>query len=348
MFVRYHIPMSQSRSNNFKVVQLNAENLFLFLSDNTERDWKNMNEKDWQRLSTSNVPNKSLVKTLWLAESLLDMDADVVCMNEVGGIESLHNFAKLFLRGKYVAHLMEGNSDRGIDVGFLVHKDFSKKVELRTHKDRPLDFLYPHERDTNLYFEGMAPDRQVKTHYFSRDCAELRIFEDGQDQPALIVLSVHLKSKLDPEGIDPQGKQRREAEVKTLMKIYRELRAEFSSATKIILAGDFNGSARRQGLAEEFSELANTDLESVLDIMGIANEEAATQLQFNRGGGMNALQIDFIFISPDLKPELITAEVFRYRSDLKVALPIPKTLEQRTYLPSDHFPVIATFKKFLK
>ncbi len=347
MFVRYHIPMSQSRSNNFKVVQLNAENLFLFLSDNTDRDWKNMGEKDWQRLSTSNVPNKSLVKTLWLAETVLDMDADIVCMNEVGGIESLHNFAKLFLKGKYVAHLLEGNSDRGIDVGFLVHRDFLHKVELRTHKNRPLDFLYPHERETNLYFEGMAPERQLKTHYFSRDCAELRVYKENQERPELIVLSVHLKSKLDPENIDPQGKQRREAEVKTLMKIYGELRAEFTPATKIILAGDFNGSARRGAIAEEFAAMADSDLESVIDLAGISGEEAATQLQFNRGGGMNALQIDFIFISPDLKNELSRAEVFRYRSDLKVALPLPKTLEQRTYLPSDHFPVLATFNDFL-
>ncbi|NJM10262.1 MAG: hypothetical protein HC883_05225, partial [Bdellovibrionaceae bacterium] len=149
--------MSLTRPNTFKVVQLNAENLFLYLDDQTERDWRRMTEKEWQRLSSATVPNKSLTKTLWLADSILDMDADIVCLNEVGGQESLHNFAKLFLNGRYVPHLIEGNSDRGIDIGFLVHKDFLSRVELRTHKDRPLQFLYPHERDSNLYFEGMAP-----------------------------------------------------------------------------------------------------------------------------------------------------------------------------------------------
>jgi endonuclease/exonuclease/phosphatase family metal-dependent hydrolase len=340
--------MSRTRSNTFKVVQLNAENLFLFLNDTTDRDWTKVNEKDWQKMSSATVPNKSLVKTLWLAESIKDMDADIVCMNEVGGIESLSNFAKLFLKGTYLPYLLEGNSDRGIDVGFLVHKDFAHKVELRTHKDRPLDFLYPHERESNLYFEGLEPHRFVKTHYFSRDCAELRVFKDGETVPALILLSVHLKSKLDPEGIDPQGKQRREAEAKTLFKIYRELRAEFSPAAKIIVAGDFNGSAKREARAEEFQDLASTDLESVIDLSGLANEDCATQLQFQRGGGVHAMQIDFIFICPELKADLLAAEVFRYRSDLKVALPIPKTLDQRTYLPSDHYPVVATFKNFLK
>lgn len=340
--------MSRNRSNTFKVVQLNAENLFLFLNDTTDRDWRKVSEKDWQRMSTATVPNKSLVKTLWLAESVLDMDADIVCMNEVGGQESLENFAKLFLKGRYVPYLLEGNSDRGIDVGFLVHKEFLARLELRTHKDRPLDFLYPHERDSNEYFQGEAPERQLKTHYFSRDCAELRIFKEGQATPALIILCVHLKSKLDPEGIDPEGKQRREAELKTLMKIYRELRAEFTPSTKIIIAGDFNGCAKRATLSEEFAELAKTDLESVIDIMGLDDNAAATQLQFHRGGGVSCLQIDFIFISPDLKSELAGAEVFRYRSDLKIALPIPKTLDQRTYLPSDHYPVLATFKNFLR
>jgi endonuclease/exonuclease/phosphatase family metal-dependent hydrolase len=340
--------MSRTRSNTFKVVQLNAENLFLFLNDTTDRDWRRMSEKDWQKMSTATVPNKSLVKTLWLADSLLDMDADIVCINEVGGQESLSNFAKLFLKGRYVPHLVEGNSDRGIDVGFLVHKDFLARTELRTHKDRPLDFLYPHERETNMYFEGLEPDRALKTHYFSRDCAELRLYREGSDRPALIVLSVHLKSKLDPDGIDPEGRQRREAELKTLIKIYRELRAEFSPAVPIVVSGDFNGCAKKSALAEEFAELANTDLESVLDIAGVDGDAAATQLQFHRGGGVSCLQIDFIFISPELKPELERAEVFRYLSDLKVPLPIPKTLDQRTYLPSDHYPVVATFKNFLK
>lgn len=329
--------MSRTRSNTFKVAQLNAENLFLFLNDTTDRDWRRLSEKEWQKMSTSTVPNKSLVKTLWLADTLLDMDADIVCMNEVGGQESLQNFAKLFLKGQYVPHLLEGNSDRGIDVGFLVHKDFLAKLELRTHKDRPLDFLYPHERDGGSH---------LTSHYFSRDCAELRIHREGQEKPALILLCVHLKSKLDPEGIDPEGRDRREAELKTLIKIYRELREE--TGAPILIAGDFNGCAKRSALAEEFRALVETDLESVIDLAGHDEEASATQLQFHRGGGMTCLQIDFIFISPELKEQLTGAEVFRYLSDLKIPLPIPKTLEQRTYLPSDHYPVIATFKNFLK
>jgi hypothetical protein len=343
----YIIPMSAFRPNTFKVVQLNAENLFLFLDDLTLRDWRSLAEKDWQRLSQATVANKSLIKTLWLADSLLHMDPDIICLNEVGGLESLTNFNFLFLGDRYAPHLLEGNSDRGIDIGYLVKRDFPLRAELRTHKNRPLGFLYPHEQQTNLFNQGTT-EKQVKSHYFSRDCAELRLFGPDPVRPELVLLLVHLKSKLDPDNVDPQGKERRRAELNTLVTIYNEVRAEFSPAVPVMIVGDFNGSARKSFRSEEFTQLNTTDLESVIEIVGVSDEDAATQVQFNRGGGIQYLQSDFIFISPDLKPHLVSegVSVYRYHSDLKVALPLPKTLEQRTYMPSDHYPVIATFKKF--
>ena len=333
------------RPARLKVAQLNAENLFLFLDDRGPRDWRGLSEREWQRLSSATTPNKSLGKTWWLADSLKVIDADIVCLNEVGGLESLTNFNDIFLDGAYSPYLIEGNSDRGIDVGYLIRKDFPHPVELRSHKDRPLGFLYPHEVDPNLALEGLGQPK--RSHYFSRDCAELRVFgPDGR--PRFVILLVHLKSKLDPDGIDAFGRLRREAEVKTLVEIYREVRGEFTPPVPVMVAGDFNGFATRREPAEEFAALARTDLESVVDLLGHEGEAAATQLQFSRGGGMNFLQIDFIFVSPELKAHLIpeASGVFRYLSDLKVPLPLPKTLEQRTYLPSDHYPVIATFENW--
>jgi exonuclease III len=339
--------MNVNRPNTFKIAQLNAENLFLFLDDLTPRDWRKMSEKDWQKLSSASTPNKSLVKTLWLADSLRVIDADIVCLNEVGGEESLRNFARFFMQDQYFPQLIEGNSDRGIDVGYLVKKGLDVRTELRTHKDRPLQFLYPHEVESNAHFAQVAPEKLIKSHYFSRDCSELRVFKPNSNIPSLILLLVHLKSKLDPDGIDPEGRGRRQAEMRTLVQIYREIRAEFQQIP-VIVTGDFNGTAAKDHLAEEFQDLAETDLESVVDLAALDREASATQLQFNRGGQINGLQIDYIFISPELKPHLIPGgvEVFRYRSDLGLPLPLPKTLEQRIAMPSDHYPVIATFHKF--
>jgi endonuclease/exonuclease/phosphatase family metal-dependent hydrolase len=333
--------MGGTEPNTFKIAQLNAENLFLFLDDAQGRDWRKLPEKEWQKLSHASVPNKSLLKTLWLADTLRAIDADIVFMCEVGGEESLRNFSNLFLEGAYTPHLMEGNSDRGIDIGYLVKKNFKHRVELRSYKNRPLKFQYPHEISPDP--ERPAPAR---THYFSRDCAELRIYKEGAAAPALICLSVHLKSKLDPEGIDPEGLDRRAAEVVALTEIYKEIRQEFSPPVPVLIAGDFNGCAKRGQLAPEFKPLAETELESLMDVLGRDDEAAATQLQFNRGGGITWLQIDYIFMTPELKQKLIPegCEVFRYRSELNVALPLPKTLEQRLAMPSDHYPVVATFQ----
>lgn len=326
------------RPNTFKVAQLNAENLFLFLDAMEPRDWRRLAEKEWQKLSHASVPNKSLLKTLWLADSLLAINADIVFICEVGGEESLRNFNKLFLKEAYTPYLIEGNSDRGIDIGYLVKKDFPHKIEIKSYKRRPLKFHYPHEA-------GLQP----RTHYFSRDCSELRIFKNGETRPSLICLSVHLKSKLDPDGIDPEGKDRRTAEMNALTEIYQEVRQEFSPPVPVIVAGDFNGCAKRAQLAPEFQALAATDLESTMDILERGDEASATQLQFNRNGQIQRLQIDYIFISAELKVELIPegCEVFRYRSELNVALPLPQTLDQRLQMPSDHYPLVATFKNFL-
>lgn len=332
----------------FKIVQINAENLFLFLDDLTPRDWRTLSEKEWQKLTRATVANKPLKKVLWLAESLLHIDADLICVNEVGGEESLSNFAKVFLADKYVPHIIEGNSNRGIDVGYLLKRGLPLRAEIRSHKNRPIDFLYAHDVQTNL-FNQASGDKQLTSHLFSRDCSELRLYPEGKTCPGLVVLLVHLKSKLDPDGIDPQGKERRRAELNTLVRIYSEVRAEFNPAVPVIVAGDFNGCARADMRGEEFAALANTDLESTVEIAGLSGDEVATQLQFQRGAQAMGLQIDFIFVSPELKPKIKpgSVHVYRYHSD-RVPLPLPRTLDQRLALPSDHFPVVVTFVDLFK
>jgi endonuclease/exonuclease/phosphatase family metal-dependent hydrolase len=326
--------MSEVRPNYFKIVQLNAENLFIFLDDPTPRDWRKVSEKEWQKLSHATVPNKPLGKVLWLADSLEHIDADIICLNEVGGLESITHFARLFLKDRYVPYLIEGNSDRGIDVGYLIKRDFPLRAELCSYKDRPIDFLYPHER----------LESRLKSHYFSRDCAELRLFGSDPARPQLILLLVHLKSKLDPDGIDPQGRDRRRAEFTALMRIYYEVRAEFTPPVPIAVVGDFNGFVHADP-PDEFAGLKDSELESVVALAGLEGEAVATQLQFGRGNQMTGLQIDYIFTSPELKKYLVKnqVEVYRYHSDLRMPLPLPRTLEQRLQLPSDHFPVVATF-----
>jgi hypothetical protein len=343
--------MSRELPNNrLRVAQINAENLFLFFNQELPPQWNQLSEKEWQKLSQASVPNKSLKKTLWLAQSLLAIDADFLMVNEVGGEESLRNFAQYFLEDRYRAHVIEGNSDRGIDIGYLVKKDLAATVELLTHKSRPINFIYPHEKVSNAYHEKTSPEKIIETHYFSRDCAELRVFVAGAKTPSLIFLLVHLKSKLDPDGIDPQGRERRAAELKTLVEIYQEVRSEFGANVPVIVGGDFNGSMHREKGEKEFLPIYEaTDLENVFYLLERDIQASMTQIQFARNGQALLLQIDYLLVNPILKKELIAEEtyVFRYLSDLGVKMGVPQTLDQRLVLPSDHYPIVATFNDFL-
>jgi endonuclease/exonuclease/phosphatase family metal-dependent hydrolase len=325
-------------AKQLRSVQLNAENLFLFFDEPLKKPASEYSEKEWQRLSSSTVPNKPLRKALALGQALLEIDADLVMVNEVGGMESLSHFNTHFLRGLYEPLLIEGNSDRGIDCGYLIRKTLPLKPALSSYKDRPLNYLYPHERT------GRESSR--KSQYFSRDCLVLRLFDPTTNQLHCIFMLVHLKSKLDPNGIDPEGRERRAAELKVVLEIYNEVLRETDGKIPICLAGDFNGISHSSKHEPEFAQVyEKSDLQDVFDILGRSDEERATQVQITRSGRVDLLQIDAIFVSPLLRNRIRAEEtyVYRYKNELNVAAALPKSMEERQHLPSDHYPVVATF-----
>ena len=107
---------------SLKFCLLNAENLFLLFDQPLPKNYVKLEENQWQKLSTSVYENKSLFKTIHLANTLKNTNSDIIMLCEVGGLESLKNFNLLFLNNEYSPILIEGNSDRNIDVGFLIKK----------------------------------------------------------------------------------------------------------------------------------------------------------------------------------------------------------------------------------
>lgn len=331
--------MGSSRDDCLRLLQFNAENLFIFLDQHDGSPIDNLTEGEWQSRSSAPTPNKSLKKTWAIAEIIRENNPHFVLLNEVGGLESLKNFNHYFLKDQYKPYLIEGNSDRGIDVGYLVRSDLPLKYLLLTHKNRPLVFSSPRnmEKLPRPY------------HYFARDVAELRVFKENQNSPSLVIFLAHLKSKLDPEGIDPGGKMRREAEVQTFSQIYKEVQEELEGRVPIVLAGDFNGQARRGTGEVEFEFLfKNTNLIDIFDAIHTPATERFTQIQFPESGTPVPLQLDYIFVSPDLVPRVKKeSKVFRFKGDLGMDLPPPKSVEQRYSLPSDHYPVLLCLENFL-
>ena len=315
-----------------RLVQFNVENLFLFLDLYQGQDLTKITEAEWKELSSSTTPNKPLSKVWQLSRVIEDIQPDILMLNEVGGTESLENFNTHFLKSRYTVHLKEGNSHRGIDVGYLVRADLEDKVILLSHRDRPLHFLYPHETQTPA---------GGKSHYFSRDVAELRLFRPGKSTPHLVIMLSHLKSKLDPGGIDPEGRLRRNAEIRTFIELYNELRREIPADVPVVVSGDFNGIASKHNTEPEFSQLhEKTDLVESLEVKGVPLEERFTQTQITPLGQQVFMQLDYIFVSPSLKSRIHQAYVYYFKNELGHRAAWPRSLEERSLLPSDHYPVV--------
>lgn len=329
---------SHGPPGEIRFVQFNVENLFLYMDQYSGQDLKEISEAEWRKLSTSVTHNKSLKKAWAVAKTLRDINADVIMLNEVGGQESLANFAKYFLNDEYVPFLKEGNSNRGIDVGYLIKRNREFKAVLISHKDRPISFLYPNETQTPA---------GGKSHYFSRDVAELRLFAPNENSPRLVVLLTHLKSKLDPANVDIQGRLRRAAELKTLVDIYNEVRAELQFKVPVIVAGDFNGIASRLFMEPEFQYLHDkTDLIEVLEAASRPVDERFSQIQIGYSGKSTKLHIDYIFVSPDLKDRIVSEKtgIHLFRNEMGQSIPLPQTMEDRDRLPSDHYPLVLTLQ----
>ncbi len=331
---------------NLKIMLLNAENLFLISDKTLEEEHLTLDEKKWQKLSTSVFENKPLRKCQILSKIFQEVNPDIVMLAEVGGLESLSNFNRLFLGEKYSAALIEGNSNRSIDVGYLIRKNMGFYFDLVSNKNRPINFLYPHERE--LVLNGLG--EQFKTpssHKFSRDVAELHLFTKDRERPFLLLLLAHLKSRLDPENIDPNGLERRNAELKTLMEIYLEFEKKWNGKTPIIVAGDFNGNASKHSAELEFKPIYDsTKLSDVCELANLALEDRATYYQVGRHSHVEGRQIDYSFLSPKAAPllEKESVKIYRYKNHLGQIMDPPTTLDAKNQLPSDHYPLIFELK----
>jgi endonuclease/exonuclease/phosphatase family metal-dependent hydrolase len=278
-------------------------------------------------------------KVEWIARTLKEIDADIIMLVEVGGIHSLDLFNSRHLENKYFTALVKGNSDRGIEIGYLINKRLSHFHQIVSHKETSLEFNYPHE-----ITESQNNGKKLKGHRFSRDISELRLVKDGKIE--MILLLVHLKSKLDKEGIDFNGVMRRTAELKKLVEIYNERRLTHPEVP-VIVAGDFNGQAQRNFVDPEFKALyEKTDLEDVLEVIGEVPERRFSYFHFNRDFAREASQLDYIMLPPELHTKVKKEEsgIYHYRDPHGVVLPYPQDSFQRYALPSDHYPVVVTLK----
>ena len=186
--------------NTLKCLLHNTQDLFLFMDKYKDEIVHELTEPKWQMLSTSLLPNKNLKKLLALKETYKAHDPDILLLIEVGGSESLNNFNKYFLDDAYEVFTSASNSDRGIDLGFMVKKEIASFFEFSAYVDNLLS-------------------NQKK---FSRGVFELKLKKE--EEIKMIFLLTHLKSKLNLKKLDFEGRGQRQAETMELAKIYQSLK----------------------------------------------------------------------------------------------------------------------------
>jgi endonuclease/exonuclease/phosphatase family metal-dependent hydrolase len=199
--------------------------------------------------------------------------------------------------------LIDGNDDRGIDVGLFSKNGFEVDT-LRSHVD-------------DLDKKG---DR-----IFSRDCAEYLIRTPGGNE--ILVLANHFKSK--GYGTPKVSNAKRAAQAARTAAIYEERRA--GGQKYVIVAGDLNDTPDSTPLK---SLVRDTDLADVSTFSGFDN--GGRTGTFGTGND----QIDYLLCSPALMKLVTAGGIFRtgvwHGPNVKNAWPMYDTLTKPEEGASDH------------
>jgi endonuclease/exonuclease/phosphatase family metal-dependent hydrolase len=188
----------------------------------------------WVDLTTEPVLASATSNT---ARVVNDLAPDILGVVEADNRVVLKRFADSELRVGQVPRfehvmLIDGNDDRGIDVGILARKQWTI-TRMLSHID----------------------DADAGGIIFSRDCPEYEFLSPSGAQ--LVILINHLKSK--GYGSQRENDARRRRQAKRVAQIYKNL-SEDNPALHIAVIGDFNDFPTSPPLQPL---LANTDLKDI-------------------------------------------------------------------------------------
>jgi endonuclease/exonuclease/phosphatase family metal-dependent hydrolase len=194
---------------------------------------------------------------------------DILVAVEVEDRPTLDRFNDQVLAAEFkwsYPHFMviDGNDDRGIDVGILSRFPI---VEIRSHVDDP-------------YAAGGK--------VFSRDCAEFDVLLDGGQR--IVVLANHFKSKRN--GDDDESEARRRAQASRAHEIAV---AALDRSPLVVLAGDLNDTPDSDPLATLFTD----GFEDVMTHTNYPKDRPGTY-----GTGLASGKFDYVVMSPAMRGKL--------------------------------------------
>jgi endonuclease/exonuclease/phosphatase family metal-dependent hydrolase len=230
----------------------------------------------WFELKTKPVEASATENT---ARVIRELKADVMCVVEAEDRVALKLFNEAAIPkvgGQAFEHVMliDGNDDRGIDVGILVRAPYEIR-QIASHVD----------------------DRDDTGLIFSRDCAEYLV--TGENGGQVLVLINHLKSKGYGSQASSDAKRKRQAD--RIREIYDRRRAE--GYQHIAIAGDFNDTP-------DSPALANLLTGGLVDIMAHPKFQQGGR-PGTWGNGTKSGKFDYIIMSPELSAKVAAGGVER-------------------------------------
>jgi endonuclease/exonuclease/phosphatase family metal-dependent hydrolase len=227
----------------------------------------------WVELKTEPVDERSTRNT---ARVIHELDADILGVVEAETRGSLRDFSRVMLRhvgGEPYAHsmLLEGDDDRGINVGLMTKAGFDFDV-VRTH-----------------IFDLTDHDQPI----LSRDCIEYAVRTPGGAE--VLVLVNHFKSKRGG------GDARRLPQATRVKEIVDE---RLTAHPHLVVLGDLNDTPGSDNLAPLITGTGLKDIS-----ISAAFDDGGFPGTFGTQGAGN--KIDYVLLSPALMTKVTAGGVFR-------------------------------------
>jgi endonuclease/exonuclease/phosphatase family metal-dependent hydrolase len=221
----------------------------------------------WFELKRETIKEAAIENT---ARVIRAVNSDVICMVEVESRITANRFNDSVIPkvgGQKYGHVMliDGNDDRGIDVGIMTRQSFDIK-SIVSHVD----------------------DTDGQGRIFSRDCAEYEIMTSSGNK--LLVLVNHFKSK--GFGSQQENDAKRKRQAKRVREIYEKRLSE--GFEFIAVAGDLNDIPDREPLQPLLGDGSN-----LIDIMQHPHFKGDGR-EGTHGNGTKNGKLDYVLMSPQL------------------------------------------------
>lgn len=249
---------------------------------------------------------------------------DVISLQEVDSFKSLEIFNEHYLANEYRIFFLQSNDTNASHIAFLVRKSLPVDVELRSHK----------------YYKKVYKEKMV--NIFSRDLPLLMFRRPGQhktDAPFITFAGVHYKSMGHSKNDDFSFEKRHLQVEATSEVIEKEFYQRFGRKPLVML-GDFNSDVN----SHEFELLRKHGFIDTLDIVNFNYNDRITHNYFGNDGTTERRQMDALLINNPQRIEVIKSEIHYYQDHQGREIPLPRDIDERNLLPSDHYPVWAHIK----